>query len=350
MTNTFTKLGIAFVLFGTVAMLAPVLGISSLTADRGVQMNAAETPATAYLGITDQETSEITRTCTGFFTRQCESNEVDAIELENNVENSFGPITIEVDSVSGADDSILQVANDAELSTLDPEDPPKPVSLACGNGGGTASNAEVTFLIDAEGSGLSVTEATYTVGGISYDCDEDDSAGDGRLTDDPVPVTDPDIDLRVVEGSPEALAPTGYDDGQGNSRVNFELETTGGNDATVNGITVTDASDSTHINMVDDGFIFPTAGDEVTVGTTGTVNLEGSLQVGTNRYNLSSPTAITNGESVVVDIEQFRDGENGGTYNQVDLQGKTVTLVLYIEGANSNEPNEEIPVEITLDL
>ncbi|MFB1064763.1 hypothetical protein [Natrinema sp. H-ect4] len=350
MTNTVTKLGIVFVLLGTVAMLAPVLGISSLTADRGVQVNAAETPATAYLGITDQETSEVTRTCTGFFTRQCESNEVDAIELENNIQNSFGSITVEVASVSGADDSILQVANDGELSTLDPEDPLQPVSLACGNGGGTASNAEVTFLIDAEGSGLSVTEATYTVGGISYDCDEDDSAGDGKLTDDPIPINDPDIDLQVVEGTPEALAPTGYDDGQGNSRVNFELENTGTNDATVTGITVTDASDSTHINMLDDGFIFPIAGDEVTVDATGTINLEGSLQVGTNRYNLSSPTAITNGESVVVDIEQFRDGENGGTYNQVDMQGKTVTLVLYVEGANSNEPNEEIPVEITLDL
>ncbi|QSX00377.1 hypothetical protein [Haloterrigena alkaliphila] len=354
MTNTLTKLGVAFVLLGVVAMVGPAFGITSLTADRSMQVSAADTPATAYLGISDRNPSEINRSCTYFITNSCDSNEVETIDLENNVDVSFNTVTVEVASVTGADDSILRVANDAELTELDPEDPPQSVKLECGKGGGTATDTEVTLLLNAAGPEVSVAEATHTVDGISYDCDEDDSAGDGKLTDDPVPIDSDRIALQLVEGTPEAEAPTGLDSSQGDSRVAFELENAGSGEMTVTGITVTDATDATHVNMID-GFIWPSDGDEVTItndatGETATINLEGSLSVSTDRYDLSSSATAGSGERLLLGLEQFRDGENGGTRNQVDMSGESVTVVLYVEGADPNHPTEEIPVEIPLDL
>lgn len=357
MTNTVTRIGVVFVLLGAIAMLAPMFGLSAVDANRSVQVNAAETPATAYLAISDvyesdNDSSAISRECGGFFVTTCESNEVDAIELRNNADSPFDGVSVEVTSVSGTDDSILHVSNNDELSSLEPDGSPQPVSLECGQGGGSATNAEVTLTIDAPGSDISVSQATYTVSDVTFDCEEDDGAGDGKLTDEPVPIDHPDVGLQLVPGSSEAASPTGFSSNQGDSMVTFELENTGENDVTVRGITVTDASDATHVNMIDDWI---QAGNEVTItneatDTSSTINLEGSLSVSDNRYNLSSSESIANGETVVIDIEQFRDGENGDTYNQVDMQGKSVTLVLYAEGGSSANPDEEIPIEIELDL
>ncbi|ELY68751.1 hypothetical protein C489_06608 [Natrinema versiforme JCM 10478] len=177
---------------------------------------------------------------------------------------------------------------------------------------------------------------------------DDGNSGDGPASEDPIPITDPTIDLELVDGSPESRSPDGLGR-QVDSEVQFDI-TNGGSDVTITGISISEAGDADYLEKTARGW--DPDGDEVQItggGSDGSLNRDGRLLVGpeAQRYDLDEQATIESSENATVELKRFYEERQWSSEH--DMSGKTVTLVLYTD-LDHPDYQGKTPVEVTFSL
>ncbi|AGN01569.1 hypothetical protein L593_08120 [Salinarchaeum sp. Harcht-Bsk1] len=330
------SLGLALIVLGAAVLVAPTLGFDSIDAERRVSADAAANP-NAQLGLQQAYDGTQIQYVDGIFGDTVVNATV------ANVTNRVGnPLTVDarVASIdwSGGSDAVLEVSNDGDFSGQLATNGTVPIRLGCSQQvSGTATDATVGITVDGSGDPVSVQGATIAVQNVAFNCDGA-GAGDGDPPDDPIPITDPRIDLQVV-GQPAAT--------QGffgaNSVVTYDLENTGDDPVAVTGIHIADASAGSRVRR---------GGDELTIPASSTGNLDQTdgLSIGANapQYDLDQNATIAGGQTAGVELGQFRAGSY--FWQQVDMRGESVTVVLMVEGLNVSGREDPVPVEMTLSV
>lgn len=322
-------------------MLAgPTFGYQTIGADRSVNADVAADEADALLGLeavydgTQIEYSE----GQGFWQDDTYVNATVAT-VTNNVDEALA-VSAEVAAVDwgGNDDRVLDVANQGEFANPVAPDGTQDLVLSCsGDVTGTAPDATVWLSVEASGSDVSIDREPYPVTGVSFDCEGSSSPGDGDPPTDPVPIDDPDVSL-------EASNPTAVgEDWWGlipPSRVAFELQNSGSQPVTVTDIHVSDAGSATLIEQ---------QGDEVDVtgDASGGLGVDDGISVGPDapRYDFDQNATFSGGDTATVTVGRFQ-----GSGGQIDMNGESVTLVLYVEGLDVPDREGPVPVEMTLSV
>ncbi|MFA9502059.1 hypothetical protein ACERIM_04680 [Natrinema sp. H-ect1] len=336
------KFGVVLIIIGSLVSLGPIYGVDSLLADRVTQVDVADDERTAILGLEDVYSGPRIESG-GWFSGDVSA---DAVRITN---NANGPFDLEA-TVTGVrwdgkrDSRVLAIANGADLDGGLAPNEQRTVELECSGDVTTGSaTGDVLLTVSATGSDVSVHREDFLISNVDFDCDGDSTPGDGDPADDPTPIGDTDLEL---VGQPSASPSSGIDTGE-NSRVTFDLENTGSESVTVTGISVDDqGSDATMIS-------YWGSGDEVVIATAnqGRLSVDDSLSVGETapRYALDENAVFEQGERASVTLEQFRT--DGWPINpQAEMSGETVTVILYTEGLDPNDPTAETAVEVELPL
>lgn len=317
-------------------LVGPTVGFEVVATDRPVDVGVAGDEAAALLGLqTDYDGTQIAYTDFGFVGETYTNATV--ANVTNNADEALA-VSVEVAGIDwgGGDDHVLEVANAGDFAAQVGPGGTRDVVLACsGDVGGTASDATVRLTFEATGSGVSIVRHDFPVTGVAFDCDGP-SGGDGDPPDDPVPIGN--TSLQVV-GTPEAQGGGGFF--QPDSEVAFDLENAGGDPATVTGLHLGDASVGSRVQQ---------DGSEVAIAATsdGRLDAPDGLGIGADApsYDLDRNATIASGDTAGVTLAEFRTGSNW--WQQVDMSGESVTVVLYVEGLDGRDG--PVPVEIQLDV
>lgn len=316
-------------------LVGPTFGFETIGADRGVDANVAPNEGDALLGLqADYDGTQMVYNPPGYFGGGTYENATVA-NVTNNVDEALA-VSVEVASVQGVDDSILEVVNhDDFVSPIGPG-ATRDVRVGCsGDVGGTEEQGTTVGLsLEASGSAVSIDRQPYPITDVTFDC-SGGSPGDGDPPTDPVPIDDPAVTLEASNPTAEGgwwFVPS--------SEVQFELQNTGSQSVTVTGIQVSDSSDGTRIEQ--DG-----AEVDITAETNGNLDTSSGISIGTNapRYDFDQDATITGGQTADVTLADFLSGDA-----QVDMDGGTVTLVLYVEGLDVPDRDDPVPVEMTLSV
>lgn len=338
MSRTLTKVGVILIILGSVVSLGPIYGVDSLFADRVTQVDIADDERTAILGLEDVYTGPRIESG-GWFSDGVSAT---AVRITN---NANGPFDLEA-TVTGVrwdgkrDSRVLTVANGADLDGGLAPNEQQTVELECSGDVTTGSaTGDVRLTVSATGSDISVHREDFLISNVEFDCDGDSTPGDGDPADDPTPIAETDLEL---VGQPSANSgPNPFISEQ--SSVAFDIKNTGSDAVTVTGISIDDGgTDATEISKL--------FGDEVTIETDngGRLNVEDGISVGETspQYALTENAVFQSGERGSITLEPFRDESS----QQVGMSGKTITVVLYTEGLDPDDPTAETAVEVELPL
>lgn len=166
-----TSIGVG-ALYGTGAF-------SSVSAGRGVSVNAAEDPENALLGI------DITYENEEFGTaNQGIPDTVEVTDLINNLSENINSINAEVTSIIEEDDNDkLVVANELELKDgISSEDDPVAIELGCGGDEAEGVSDVVITIINAEANSVTISDKPILIENVNYNCGEsDEETEDGDI-------------------------------------------------------------------------------------------------------------------------------------------------------------------------
>ncbi|APX97934.1 hypothetical protein [Natronorubrum daqingense] len=340
MRNAFTMLGVICLLVGSAIVAAPFFGGYSTLADRETSVSVAEDEQHAYLGLEETYDGPLIEYESRWLIGDIDVS-ADVAHVTNNANNPLEITDVHVRGTTwagGGDSSVLSVANADDHAGLDSGDV-VPIELECSQDVDVAADdATVDLSVTTDGSGASVDREAFTVSGVDFDCEGDQPPAD----DYPAPIPIDDSGLELV-GPPETATSSGVDTGE-ESAVMFDIEYEGEGDGTVTGISVRETSSAAS----EIGYT-GTGGSELIIDASEDGSLDDDIEIGDGapRYDLDDQALLESGDEATVTLEQFR---TGGAFSQVDMRGETVTVVLYVEGLDSDDPNAELPIEIVLDI
>ncbi|QLK27723.1 hypothetical protein HYG81_09015 [Natrinema zhouii] len=337
-----TSLGLTLILIGAVVIVAPSGTFDSLNADRNIGVETAADEGNAFLGLkANYSGQEIVYEEGGFFSPGTDTSATVAT-VTNNVNDDWTAVSVAVDSViweSGADGRVLEVA--ASPESLSPGEIGT-IELECsGDVSGNANDATVALDVSAEGDGnVSVERNAFPVSGVEFNCEGADDPGTEPPSN-PVPIGS--IDELAVVGTPTAEEGEPFFGSAPNSRVSFTVEYTGTGSATVTAVQLRSTSSSaTRVESI--------LGNnrEIEIETTddGGFDAAEGMSIGDTSYPLDQNAAIGTGSTAAITVQEFREG---GEFTRVDMAGEDVTVVLLVEGLDSDAPDTAVPVEIELE-
>ncbi len=333
-----SQLGVVLIALGVVTIVAPSGAFEAVTSDRGVAVETASDERDALLGLEEEydESDTILYDEGGLFTDPT-SEPATVATVTNNVGEEWSSVDVEVESVvwNGRTDSrVLDVSGAPGALTAGESGQ---IELACSQDvSGTADDAAVGLDIEGDGESTTIQRDSFTVSDVSFDCEGADSPGTAP-PDDPVPIGD--IEELEVVGTPTANERVGW--GQQPSWVQFELQNTGDGQVSATEVQISETTaDATRVEDITG------SGPEIEIGSDGVLDAENGLSIGAVSYPLNTAGTINQDETSTVNIEQFR---SGGLFDQTDMTGESVTVVLVVEGLDPNDPESEVPVEIELE-
>jgi len=167
-------LGVACLLAGALCIVVQSGAFDGAAADRAVSIDTAE-PQNALLGLDDSvyggETVSNYFCFTFFGNEYCYQSEQpqEVLGVDNNVREEVTVTSVEVASVTGTNDTTLEVRSKPD--TLGSGDSGS-VDVGCSGDVSASGTADVTLRATAEGSNVTVETAAVTVENVNYDCAE----------------------------------------------------------------------------------------------------------------------------------------------------------------------------------
>lgn len=163
--NAIHKVAAVIVVLGAIVLAGPMFGFSSITADRNVNATVSD-DKTALLAVNETYDGDPIDTQRGSIRDTAE-----VAELENNADQTFTDVDIDVTNIEGDSDTVLEVAEQPDR--LDVDDDPQPVEVGCSGIEESSGVANITLTYNVGSDSLKITEMKRTVVDFDYTCQDE---------------------------------------------------------------------------------------------------------------------------------------------------------------------------------